>query len=466
MGKPDAPTPPNPLDTARAQTGTNVSTAVANAYLANINQQTPQGSLSYNQSGTYDWTDPSTNQTYHIPTFTATQVLSPQGQAIQNQTQAAQYNLSGMANAQSQKIAGLLSTGMDFSGSPYAGSVDWINAAGAPTQSYSAGGPIQQGLNTSGLANANNITQTYGGNDFSADRQQVQDALMARMNPQLQIQQQALQQQLADQGIRYGSQAYNDAMLTYNQQANDARWGAISQAGQEQQRMQEEANAQATFQNAAQNQAYQQALGAGQFANAAQQQQYNQNAALAQFYNAGQAQALQWHQAAFNAANAQRNQYMQEQYAQRNQPINEITSLLSGSQVQQPNFVNTPGSQIATTDVASLVNQNFNQQLANYQQQNANYNSLVGGILGLGAGAVKLSDEEEKENIKRIGTVLGDEHELPVYSYTYKGDPTHTPQTGPMAQDVEKKMPEAVKTIKGTKYIDQRRMMGGLLGAK
>jgi len=157
---------------------------------------------------------------------------------------------------------------------------------------------------------------------------------------------------------------------------------------------------------------------------------------------------------------------MQEQYAQRNQPINEITSLLSGSQVQQPNFVNTPGSQIATTDVASLVNQNFNQQLANYQQQNANYNSLVGGILGLGAGAVKLSDEEEKENIKRIGTVLGDEHELPVYSYTYKGDPTHTPQTGPMAQDVEKKMPEAVKTIKGTKYIDQRRMMGGLLGAK
>jgi len=466
MGKPDAPTPPNPLDTAREQTGTNVSTAVANAYLANINQQTPQGSLSYNQSGTYDWTDPSTNQTYHIPTFTATQVLSPQGQAIQNQTQAAQYNLSGMANAQSQKIAGLLSTGMDFSGSPYAGSVDWINAAGAPTQSYSAGGPIQQGLNTSGLANANNITQTYGGNDFSADRQQVQDALMARMNPQLQIQQQALQQQLADQGIRYGSQAYNDAMLTYNQQANDARWGAISQAGQEQQRMQEEANAQATFQNAAQNQAYQQALGAGQFANAAQQQQYNQNAALAQFYNAGQAQALQWHQAAFNAANAQRNQYMQEQYAQRNQPINEITSLLSGSQVQQPNFVNTPGSQIATTDVASLVNQNFNQQLANYQQQNANYNSLVGGILGLGAGAVKLSDEEEKENIKRIGTVLGDEHELPVYSYTYKGDPTHTPQTGPMAQDVEKKMPEAVKTIKGTKYIDQRRMMGGLLGAK
>lgn len=466
MGKPDPPTPPNPLDTARAQTGTNVSTAVANAYLQNINQNTPTGALNYNQSGSYDWRDPTTGQTYTIPTFTATQTLSPQGQDIQNQTQAAQYNLAGMANAQSQRIAGLLSQNMDYSGAPYGGSVNWINGAGPATQYYQPGGPIQSGLDTSGLANAGNITQTYGPNDYSADRQQVQDALMARMNPQLQIQQQQLQQQLADQGIRYGSDAYNNAMLTYNQQANDARWGAISQAGQEQQRMQEEANAQATFQNAAQNQAYQQALGAGQFANAAQQQQYNQNAALAQFYNAGQAQNLQWHQSAFNAANAAQNQWLQQAYAARNQPINEITSLLSGSQVQQPNFVNTPGSQIATTDVASLVNQNFNQQLANYQQQNANYNSLVGGILGLGAGALKLSDEKEKENIHEIGTVLGDEKELPVYSYTYKKDPSHTPQTGPMAQDVEKMDPEAVKTVKGTKYIDQRRMMGGLLGAK
>lgn len=468
MGKPSAPTPPNPLDTARAQTGTNVSTAVANAYLQNINQNTPEGSLSYSQSGTYDWTDPSTNQTYHIPTFTATQTLSPQGQAIKDQTLATQYNLAGMANAQSQKIASLLSQNMDFSNAPQAGSSDWLwnNVGTVPINSYSAGGPIQSQLNTSGLANAGNIQSSYGPNDYSADRQGVQDALMARMNPQLQIQQNQLQQQLADQGIRYGSDAYNNAMYTYGQQANDARYGAIAQAGQEQQRMQEEANAQATFHNQAQNQAYQQALGAGQFANAAQQQQYNQNAAQAQFYNAAAAQRLQLQQSVFNAANAQRNQWMQEQYAQRNQPINEITSLLSGSQIQQPNFVNTPGSQIATTDVASLVNQNFNQQLANYQQQNANYNSLVGGILGLGAGALKLSDEKEKENIEPIGTVLGERKELPVYSYTYKDDPSHTPQTGPMAQDVEKMEPKAVRKIEGKKYIDQRKMMGALLGAK
>jgi Chaperone of endosialidase len=465
MGKPSAPTPPNPIDTARAQTGTNVSTAVANAYLANINQNTPNGSLTYNQSGQYGWTDPTTNQTYQIPTFTATQTLSPQGQAIQAQTQAAQYNLAGMANAQSGRIAGLLSQNMNYAGEPAGGNAYGIMGAPSALTSFAGGGPVQSQLNQSQYGQP--IATTYGPNDFSADRQQVQDALMARMNPQLQIQQQALQQQLADQGIRYGSDAYNNAMLTYNQQANDARWGAIQQAGTEQQRMVDEAAQQAAFQNQAQNQAYTQTLGAGQFANAAQQQQYNQNAGQAQFYNAGAAQNLQQQQAFFNAQQAQQNQWLQQAYAARNQPINEITSLLSGSQVSQPNFVNTPGAQISTTDVAGLVNQNFNQQLANYQQQNQNYNSLIGGVLGLGAGALKISDEREKENVVKMGDILADKTEkLPIYEYEYKKDPSKTRHLGPMAQDVERIDPKSVTTVEGVKYINEPRMMGRLLGVR
>ncbi len=38
--------------TAAASTPTNVGTAVANAYLGNVNQVTPDGSLTYSQSGT------------------------------------------------------------------------------------------------------------------------------------------------------------------------------------------------------------------------------------------------------------------------------------------------------------------------------------------------------------------------------------------------------------------------------
>ena len=82
MSKPDPPTPPNPIATAAAQTGTNVSTAVANAFLNNVNQNTPDGSLSYDVTGNHAWTDPSTGQTYKIPTFTATQTLSPTGQQL------------------------------------------------------------------------------------------------------------------------------------------------------------------------------------------------------------------------------------------------------------------------------------------------------------------------------------------------------------------------------------------------
>ena len=492
MGKPDAPTPPNPVATAAAQTGTNVSTAVANSFLNNTNQVTPTGNLNYNVTGNYGWTDPSTGQTYQIPTFTATQTQTPIGQQTQAQSDQTKLNMATMGNQQSASISNWLSQPMNLSNAPGAGDAQNIlNVPGAQT-SYDPGGAIQTSLGDYGqqqttFGDAGNITSSYGPDNFSSDRQNVQDALMARMNPQLDIEKQGIQQQLADQGIRPGSQAYNAAMMSYGQQANDARYGAISQAGQEQQRMMDMAAQQAGFQNAAQQQAYTQAQGRGQFANDAQQNNYNQalgagtfanaaqgqqntqNAAGAAFNNAGLAQQLAQQQSGFNAQNAQRNQYMQEQYAQRNQPINEITSLLSGSQVQQPNFVNTPGSQIPTTDFAGITNQNFQNQMGIYQQQNANYNATIGGILGLGAGALKASDRRVKEDIDRIGTVFaassksGENEKLPIYEYSYKGDQTR--HVGPMAQDVEKVTPEAVTEIGGVKHIRPAQVMGSILRA-
>ena len=75
----DSPDPPNPVATAAAQTGTNVATAVANANLGNVNQVTPQGNLTYSNTGNYQWTDPTTGQTYTIPQFTATQTTDAYG---------------------------------------------------------------------------------------------------------------------------------------------------------------------------------------------------------------------------------------------------------------------------------------------------------------------------------------------------------------------------------------------------
>ena len=467
MSKPDPPQPPNPLATAAAQTGTNVSTGVANAFLNNVNQVTPQGNLSYDVTSNYSWTDPSTGQTYSIPRFTATQTQTPQAAAIEAQNNAAKETLARTGATQAGKIEGILNTPFNPSASaPAGGNASGIMGVPQAATSYDAGGQIQ---NTFG--DAGDVTRGYGPADnFSADRQRVEDSLMARMNPQLQKERANIEQRLADQGIRYGSQAYTSAMDDYNRQATDTRFGAISQAGGEQQRMMDMAAKEAGFQNAAQQQAYDQAMGRGSFANSAQAQQNSQNAALAGFGNAGQAQNLAQQQSIFNASNAQRNQYMQEQYQQRQQPLNEITAMMTGSQVANPNWLNTPSSQIATTDFAGIMNQNFAQQSQNYQTAQSGWNAAMGGLLGLGAGAIRASDERVKENIVPMGTVFaatpeGERKELPISEWSYKADPSSTRHVGPMAQDVERIDKKAVKTIDGVKHIDTRRVMGGIMRA-
>src|SRR4249920_2709854 len=103
MSKPDAPTPPNPYQTAAAQTGTNVATGVANAFLNNTNQNTPQGSLNYDVTGNYSWTDPSTGQTYSIPRFTSTQSLNAAQQGLQNTSDQTKQVLGGIGLQQANK---------------------------------------------------------------------------------------------------------------------------------------------------------------------------------------------------------------------------------------------------------------------------------------------------------------------------------------------------------------------------
>ena len=79
--------------------------------------------------------------------------------------------------------------------------------------------------------------------------------MFERVNPQLQQDEQRLRQQLADQGIRYGTQAYSGAYDPYNRAVTDARLGIVQAGGAEQQRMKEMARNRAGFQNTAQQQA-------------------------------------------------------------------------------------------------------------------------------------------------------------------------------------------------------------------
>lgn len=72
----------------------------------------------------------------------------------------------------------------------------------------------------------------------------------------------------------------------------------------------------------------------------------------------------------------------QEALTERNQPLNEISALMSGSQIQQPNFINTPQSQMASTNLAGMV---YDSAAMKNQQQGA----MMGGLFGLGGSLLR-----------------------------------------------------------------------------
>jgi len=86
-----------------------------------------------------------------------------------------------------------------------------------------------------------------------------------------------------------------------------------------------------------------------------------------------------------NQAVGLRNQGINERLTLRNQPIQDLTALLGfGGGVTQPNFVNTPQSQVQATDVTGPAIAQYQAQLQRQQQQAQSSNALMGGLFGLG----------------------------------------------------------------------------------
>lgn len=77
-----------------------------------------------------------------------------------------------------------------------------------------------------------------------------------------------------------------------------------------------------------------------------------------------------------------RGQAFGEAVTTRNQPINEITALLSGSQIANPGGMSSPTPQagVGGVDYTGLVN-------SNYQAKVANQGAMLGGLFGLAGAA-------------------------------------------------------------------------------
>lgn len=176
IGKDDAPPAPDYTAAAQATAAGNIDAARVATAANRVNQVTPYGNLTYKQTGT---------DSYGNPTWTATQELSPAQQEIADK----QANLS----------SGLLTTAQ--SGLDYAGNV--ISKPGVDTSKLPSTG-FDPG-------------QSY------------QDAILKRLSPQLDRENQSFEQDMANKGIGVGTAAYNNAKTLLAQNQNDRLTSATVQ---------------------------------------------------------------------------------------------------------------------------------------------------------------------------------------------------------------------------------------------
>jgi hypothetical protein len=285
---PAAPPPPDPYKVAEAQTGANVGSAIASGVMGNINQVGPDGSTSYNQTGTYKMTGPD-GKTYDIPNYTQTTSLSPGQQQLYDQQNQIGQGMNNLALGQIGKLT-------DHLGKP-------VDASGLP-----------------------DVT-----NDFTADRARVEKAMFDRVNPQLDRRRRELETTLVNQGFQRGTEAFKNEMDQEGRNVNDANL-AITERG------------------------------------------------------------LQEQQGLFGMSQSNRQRALSEMLSLRNQPINEITALMSGGQVSMPQYQQYNAPQIGAADVsgnvynsAALQNNQWQTQLQNATaKQNAMIGAL-GGAAGMGA---------------------------------------------------------------------------------
>jgi hypothetical protein len=181
MGKktPQAPASPDPYATASAQTGANVQSAIASGVIGNINQVGPNGSTKYDQTDTYTMTG-ADGKTYQVPRYTQTTTLSPEQQQLYNQQTKIGSGMNDLALGQVNRL-------QDHLGKP---------------------------IDASKLSPVDN--------DFSQQgRQRVEDAMFARLSPQMQRAREAEENRLVNQGFQRGTQGYTDAMGDIGRQEND-----------------------------------------------------------------------------------------------------------------------------------------------------------------------------------------------------------------------------------------------------
>lgn len=83
-----------------------------------------------------------------------------------------------------------------------------------------------------------------------------------------------------------------------------------------------------------------------------------------------------------------RNQAVNEMLTARSQPINEIASLLSGTQIGSPQFNSTPGLNVNPADIMGATYGSYNANAQNAALKQQQQNAMMGGLFGLGGAGI------------------------------------------------------------------------------
>jgi len=283
MGKPSAPPAPDYAAAATAQGVANQKAGQQTAVLNTPNIISPYGNqtVSYDSAGGIDGT----------PQPTITQTLTPDAQATLTAQQGTQRRLADLGTQAADTASNIMGTPFNYNGPQIQTSLGQnmpVNYGPAMGQNGTAGSVGAGAYGQAGGINADQYGNLKTGADMSGvARMPVnagmtgQQAIMNRLQPQLAQQSAATAQQLANQGITPGSEAYNNAMREQQQGQNDL----LSQAALQGIGLDMSANQQGYGQAMGQAGMYNAALGQG-FGQAAQAQQMG-NQAIGQNFGQG-----------------------------------------------------------------------------------------------------------------------------------------------------------------------------------
>lgn len=155
--------------------------------------------------------------------------------------------------------------------------------------------------------------------------------------------------------------------------------------------------------------------------------------------------------------------------ATRNQPLNELSAIMTGSQVQNPSFVSTPQQQAtpganmlgAAQAQGQFDQANYANQMGLYNSQVGQNNSMMGGIFGLGGalGSAALTKYSDRRLKSQIRLLRKNEIGVGIYEYVIAG----IRQIGVMADEVLRVRPEAVETMPSGYMKVNYEMVGSLV---